>query len=42
MKKSQSAVTFGDWGKIAVEKYYKKILKHEAAVLKDKDPEDNY
>ncbi|MGL5943295.1 MAG: CHAD domain-containing protein [Waterburya sp.] len=40
MTNSESAVTFGDWGKIAVEQHFKKILKHEAAVLKDKDPEE--
>jgi CHAD domain-containing protein len=40
MTNSESAVTFGDWGKIAVEQHFNKILKHEAAVLKDKDPEE--
>lgn len=40
MTNLESAVTFGDWGKIAVEQHFNKILKHEAAVLKDKDPEE--
>jgi CHAD domain-containing protein len=40
MTNSESAITFGDWGKIAVEQHFNKILKHEAAVLKDKDPEE--
>jgi CHAD domain-containing protein len=40
MTNLESAVTFGDWGKLAVEKHFEKILKHEAAVLKDKDPEE--
>ncbi|MGL5792997.1 MAG: CHAD domain-containing protein [Waterburya sp.] len=40
MTNSESAVTFGDWGKIAVEQHFKKILKHETAVLKDKEPEE--
>ena len=40
MTKSESAVTFGDWGKLAIKKHFTKILKHEAAVLKDKDPEE--
>jgi CHAD domain-containing protein len=40
MTKSESAVTFGDWGKVAVEKHFNKILKHEGAVLKDKEPEE--
>ena len=31
--------TFGEWGYIAVAKHYRKILKHEAKVLKDKNPE---
>ena len=37
---SAPAATFGDWGKIAVQKHFTKILKHEAGVLKDKDPEE--
>lgn len=40
MTNLESAVTFGDCGKIAVEQHFNKILKHEAAVLKDKDPEE--
>ena len=40
MAKPQSVLTFGEWGKIAIEKHFRKILKHEAAVLKDKDPEE--
>lgn len=40
MTNTESAVTFGDWGKLAVEKHFEKILKHETAVLEDKDPEE--
>ncbi len=40
MTTSPPAATFGDWGKIAVQKHFTKILKHEAGVLKDKDPEE--
>jgi CHAD domain-containing protein len=40
MTQPESAVTFGDWGTIAVEKHFAKILQHEAAVLKDQDPEE--
>ena len=32
--------TFGDLAYMAIAQYYKKILKHEAGVLKDKDPEE--
>jgi len=34
------AKTLGDSAKLAIEQHYQKILKHEAQVLKDKDPED--
>ena len=34
------AKTFGDWAYLAIEKHFKKILKHEVAVLQDKDPEE--
>ena len=40
MNTSKSAITFGDWGKLAIGKHFSKILKHEAAVLKDQDPEE--
>lgn len=33
------ARTFGDWAYIAVEQHFRKILEHEATVIKDKDPE---
>jgi CHAD domain-containing protein len=32
--------TFGDWATVAIAKHYQKTLKHESAVLKDKDPEE--
>lgn len=31
--------TFGDWAYLALKKHFKKTIKHEADVLKDKDPE---
>jgi CHAD domain-containing protein len=31
--------TLGEWGKFAVEKHFRKILKHETEVIKDSDPE---
>ena len=34
------ANTFGDWAYLAIQKHFKKILKHEPAVLKDEDPEE--
>lgn len=37
---SAPTTTFGDWGKIAVEKHFTKILNHETGVLKDRDPEE--
>jgi CHAD domain-containing protein len=40
MNDSQEAKTLGDWAKIAIQQHYQKILKHEALVLKDKDPEE--
>ena len=40
MNNSQEAKTLGDWAKIAIQQHYQKILKHEALVLKDKDPEE--
>ncbi|MBD2183355.1 CHAD domain-containing protein [Planktothrix sp. FACHB-1355] len=33
------AKTLGDWAYLAVEKHFHKTLKHEADILKDKDPE---
>jgi CHAD domain-containing protein len=32
--------TFGHWAYLAIEKHVQKTLKHEAEVLKDKDPEE--
>ena len=34
------AITFKEWAHIAIAKHYRKILKYEARVPKDKDPED--
>jgi CHAD domain-containing protein len=31
--------TFGDWAYLAIEKHFKKTIKHETDVLKDRDPE---
>ncbi|NER30455.1 MAG: CHAD domain-containing protein [Symploca sp. SIO1C4] len=31
--------TFGYWANLAIQKYFQKIIKHEADVIKDKDPE---
>ncbi|NEP01212.1 MAG: CHAD domain-containing protein [Symploca sp. SIO2E9] len=31
--------TFGYWAHLAIQKYFQKIIKHEAEVIKDKDPE---
>ncbi len=39
MNQNQAAKTLGDWAYIAIAEHYKKILKHESKVLKDKDPE---
>lgn len=38
-KKTQTN-TLGDWAAIAIDKHLKKVIKHEANVLKDKNPED--
>ena len=32
--------TVGDWAVVAIHRHYRKLLKHEAAVLKDTDPEE--
>ncbi|MDY7014654.1 MAG: CHAD domain-containing protein, partial [Cyanobacteriota bacterium] len=32
--------TFGDWARVAIAKHSRKMLEHEADVLKDKDPEE--
>jgi CHAD domain-containing protein len=32
--------TLGDAASLAVEKYYQKILRHEVAVMDDRDPEE--
>jgi CHAD domain-containing protein len=39
-KVKDNAVTLGEWTNMAIAKHTRKILKHEAGVLKDKDPED--
>ncbi|PSF38798.1 metal-binding protein [Aphanothece hegewaldii CCALA 016] len=36
----QDAKTLADWSYIAISKHFKKILKHEAEVIQDKDPEE--
>lgn len=36
----EDAKTFADWANVAIAKHSHKMLKHEAAVLKDKDPEE--
>jgi CHAD domain-containing protein len=38
--KEDQAITFSDWGYLAVAKHFGKTLKHETAVLDDKDPEE--
>lgn len=35
-----NAQTLGDWAYLAIEKHFQKTLDHEAAVLKDTDPEE--
>jgi CHAD domain-containing protein len=37
---SDQAKTFGDWAYLAIAQHFNKILKHEAGVLKDQDPEE--
>lgn len=34
------AITFADWGYLAIAKHFQKILKHETAVLDDQDSEE--
>ena len=40
MSDKDHAVTLKEWAKIAIAKHSRKMLKYEAEVLKDKDPED--
>ncbi len=40
MSDKNHAVTIKEWAKIAIAKHSRKMLKYEAGVLKDKDPED--
>ena len=40
MSDKYHAVTLKEWAKIAIAKHSRKMLKYEAEVLKDKDPED--
>ncbi|MDJ0903665.1 MAG: CHAD domain-containing protein [Xenococcus sp. MO_188.B8] len=40
MGDKEHAVTIKEWAKIAIAKHSRKMLKYEAGVLKDKDPED--
>jgi CHAD domain-containing protein len=37
---NDKAQTFGDWARVAIDKHAHKMLKHEAEVLEDKDPEE--
>jgi CHAD domain-containing protein len=39
MTQLKQARTFGDWGYLALEKHYQKIIDRESAVLQNKDPE---
>ncbi len=39
-KVKDDAVTLSEWANIAIAKHTRKMLKYEAGVLKDKDPED--
>lgn len=32
--------TLGDWASLAIKKHFQKVIKHEADVLKDRNPED--
>ena len=32
--------TVGDWASLAIKKHFQKVIKHEADVLKDREPED--
>ncbi|MBV8885767.1 MAG: CHAD domain-containing protein, partial [Chroococcidiopsidaceae cyanobacterium CP_BM_RX_35] len=34
------AKTLGDWAALAIQKHFQKVTKHEADVLKDREPED--
>ncbi|MEC4803768.1 MAG: CHAD domain-containing protein [Jaaginema sp. PMC 1079.18] len=36
----QTTTTFGDWAYLAINRHYHKMLKHEAGVLQDRDPEE--
>lgn len=36
----QEAKTLADWAYLAIDKHFNKILKHEAEVIQDKDPEE--
>lgn len=40
MSDKNNAVTLKEWAQIAIAKHSRKLLKYEAKVLKDKDPED--
>ena len=40
MSKKDKAVTIKEWAKIAIAKHSRRMLKYEAEVIKDKDPED--
>ena len=40
MNYPHEAKNLGNWAKIAIQQHYQKILKHEALVLQDKDPEE--
>ncbi len=40
MSNKDNAVTIKEWAKIAIAKHSRRMLKYEAGVIKDKDPED--
>ncbi|MDJ0632925.1 MAG: CHAD domain-containing protein [Xenococcaceae cyanobacterium MO_188.B29] len=40
MSQKDNAVTLGEWASIAIAKHTRKMLKYEARVIQDKDPED--
>ncbi len=40
MSHKDNAVTLGEWANIAIAKHTRKMLKYEARVIQDKDPED--
>lgn len=37
---NNNPTTLGDWSSLAIKKHFQKVIKHEADVLKDRNPED--